>query len=71
MTLTDDLKWDKHIETGVIKASKRLCLLKQLQRAGVDEKHLNDFYNAPFRPVVEYACEIFYSNLPICIFSVK
>ena len=65
MTLTDDLKWNKHIETIVLKASKRFYLLKQLQRAGVDEKHLIDFYNACIRSVVEYACEIFHSNLPI------
>ena len=68
MTLTDDLKWNKHIETGVIKASKRLCLLKQLQRAGVDERHLNDFYDASFRSVVEYACFI-HSNPPIYLFG--
>ena len=69
MTLTDDLKWDERIETVVIKDSKRFCLLKQLQRAGVDEKHLNDFYDASFRSVVEYACEIIHSNPPICLFG--
>ena len=37
VTLTDDLKWNKHIGTAVSKASKRLYLLKQLQSAGVDE----------------------------------
>jgi hypothetical protein len=35
MTLTDDLKWNKHIGIVVLKASKRLYLLKQLRRAGV------------------------------------
>ena len=39
-------------------------LLKQLQRAGVDEHHLIDFYNACIRSVVEYACEVFHSSLP-------
>ena len=64
MTLTDDLKWNKHIGTVVSKASKRLYLLKQLQRAGVDEHHLIDFYNTCIRSVVEYACEVFHSSLP-------
>ena len=62
--LTDDLKWKKHIGTVVSKALKRLYLLKQLQRAGVDEHHLIDFYNACIRSVVEYACEVFHSSLP-------
>ena len=44
MTLTDDLKWNKHIGIVVLKASKRLYLLKQLRRAGVDKKHLIGFY---------------------------
>ena len=64
VTLTDDLRWNKHIGTVVSKASKRLYLLKQLQRAGVDEHHLIDFYNACIRSVVEYACEVFHSSLP-------
>ena len=63
-TLTDNLKWNKHVGTVVSKASKRLHLLRQLQRAGVDEHHLIDFYNACIRSVVEYACEVFHSNLP-------
>ena len=62
--LTDDLRWNKHIGTVVSKASKRLYLLKQLQRAGVDEHHLIDFYNVCIRSVVEYACEVFHSSLP-------
>ena len=64
VTLTDDLRCNKHIGTVVSKASKRLYLLKQLQRAGVDEHHLIDFYNACIRSDVEYACEVFHSSLP-------
>ena len=64
MTLTDDLKWNKHIGIVVLKASKRLYLLKQLRRAGVDNKHLIGFYNACIRSILEYACEVFHSSLP-------
>ena len=64
VTLTDDLRWNKHIGTVVSKTSKGLYLSKQLQRAGVDEHHLIDSYNACIRSVVEYACEVFHSNLP-------
>ena len=47
MTLTDDLKWNKHTGTLILKA-------------GVNEKHL---INACIRSVVEYACDVFHSNL--------
>ena len=50
--------------TVVAKASKCLYLLKQLRRADVEEKHLIEFYNAGARSVLEYACEVFHSNLP-------
>ena len=46
---------ETHLGTVVLKASKRLYLLEQLQCAGFDEKHLIDFYNACIRSVVEYA----------------
>ena len=59
MTLTNDLKWNKHIGKVVSKVSKRLYLLKQLQRAGVDENQLTDFYNACIRSVVEYTSKVF------------
>jgi hypothetical protein len=61
MTLTDDLKWNKHIGIVVLKASKLLYLLKQLRRAAVDKKHLIGFYNACIRSILEYA---FHSSLP-------
>ena len=64
VTLTDDLRWNKLSEQLFLKLRKDLYLLKQLQRAGVDEHHLIDFYNACIRSVVEYACEVFHSNLP-------
>ncbi len=64
MTFSDDLKWNKHIGIVVLKASKRLYLLKQLRRAGVEEKHLIGFYNACIRSILEYVCEVFHSNLP-------
>ncbi len=44
--------------------SDKFCLLKQLRRAGVEEKHLIGFYNACIRSILEYVCEVFQSNLP-------
>ena len=49
MTITDDLKWNVHVANILLKASKRLYLLKQLKRANVDTNSLNKFYCACIR----------------------
>ena len=69
MTLTSDLKWNKHVSNIVEKASKRLYLLKQLKRAEVESSSLYKFYTACIRSVVEYACQVFHSSLPIYLSS--
>ena len=45
------------------KASRRIYLLKQLKRAGIDRKSLIQFYCATIRSVLEYACQAFHSSL--------
>ena len=64
VTLTSDLKWNKHVSNIVEKASKRLYLLKQLKRAEVETSSLYKFNTACIRSVVEYACQVFHSSLP-------
>ena len=64
MTITDDLKWNVHVANILLKASKRLYLLKQLKRANVDTNSLIKFYCACIRSVLEYACQAFHSGLP-------
>ena len=64
VTLTDDLKWNKHVGQIVEKASKRLYLLRQLKRAEVENVSLYKFYTVCIRSIVEYACQVFHSNLP-------
>ena len=59
MLITDDLKWNSHIENTVSKASKRLYLLRQLKRANVEESSLLQFYT-----ILEYGCQVFQSSLP-------
>ena len=39
VTITQDLKWNTHVENIVQKAAKRIYLLKQLKRADVDPNH--------------------------------
>ena len=64
MTITEDLKWNSHIENIVSKASKRLYLLRQLKRADVDHCSLIQFYCACIRSILEYGCQVFHSSFP-------
>ncbi len=64
MTITDDLKWNVHVANILLKASKRLYLLKQSKRANVDTNSLVKFHSACIRSVLEYASQAFHSGLP-------
>ena len=64
VTITQDLKWNTHVENIVQKAAKRIYLLKQLKRADVDPKSLIRFYCSCIRSVVEYACQALHTSLP-------
>ena len=64
ITVRSDLKWIDHENNITMKASRRIYLLKQLKRAGIDRKSLILFYCACIRSVLEYACQAFHTNLP-------
>ena len=51
------------------KASRRIYLLKQLKRAGLDRKSLIQFYCSTIRSVLEYACQAFHSSFPEVSYS--
>ena len=65
ITLRNDFKWNDHVDDSTKRASKRLCLLKLLKRAGVDSDTLVKFYCTCVRSVLEYACQAFHSSLPL------
>ena len=46
------------------KAGKRLYMLYQLKCAGISQKDLVSVYVSVVRPVLEYACHVWYTNLP-------
>ena len=64
LTITSDLKWNKHVSNIVSKCSKRLYLLVQLKRAKVPKKDIIQFYTTCIRPVLEYASAVFHYSLP-------
>ncbi len=46
------------------KAAKRLYLLKELKRSGLDSKDLKCFFIASIRTILEYDCQVFHYGLP-------
>ena len=50
-----DQTWNKHVENIVGKASKRLYMLYQLERTGINQSDLVSVFLSIVRPVLEYA----------------
>ena len=61
--VSNDLKWNKHVNEITKKARKRLYFLSQLKRSNVATKELLLFYITCIRPVVEYASPVFHDSL--------
>ena len=67
--MSSDLRWKEHIDATVSKAASRLHFLKQLKQAGASRSDLLHFYTAVVRPVLEYACLVWYSGLTVSQFN--
>ena len=57
------LTWNKHFEKIVAKAGKRVYMLYQLKRAGTGQHNIVTIYFSVIRPVLEYACSVWHTNL--------
>ena len=64
LVVSNDLKWNAHIDSVLSKSSKRLYFLIQLKRAGVPGKQLCLFYTTCISSVIEYACQVYHYALP-------
>ena len=62
--ISNDLKWNMHVEMIYRKVPGRLYFLRQLKRAKVPTNDLLSFYTTCIRPVAEYACPVFHTALP-------
>ena len=62
--ISNDLKWNVHVEMICKKVAVRLYFLRQLKRAKVPANDLLSFYTTCIRPVAEYACPVFHTALP-------
>ena len=63
VTISADLTWNAHVNNTVSKASKRLYMLYQLKRAGVDQRDLVRIYMSVIRPVLEYAAPVWSTSM--------
>lgn len=63
--ISNDLKWDNHVNSLINRASKKLYLIIQLKRSGANVKHLLQTYKSMVRPVIEYGSEIFHPGLTV------
>ena len=63
VTISSDLTWDKHVENIVAKGGKRVYMLYQLKRAGICQRDLVTICVSVIRPVLEYACPVWHTNL--------
>ena len=65
ITFSNDLTRKRHVDNIVKKTGKRIYMLYQLKRAGVNQADLVTVYISVVRPVVEYACPTWHTNLQI------
>ncbi len=65
LNVSDNLKWNYHVNEIVKKSSKRLYFLIQLKRSKVGPLELVKFYKSCIRSLVEYACPVFHDGLPM------
>ena len=63
VTISHDLSLNRHVENIVKKAGKRLYMLCQLKSAGISQSDLVTVYLSVVRPVLEYACPVWHTNL--------
>ena len=62
--ISSDLSWHPHVDEIVAKARKRVYMIYQLKCAGINQNDLGRIYVSVIRPVVEYACLVWHTNLP-------
>ena len=63
VSISDNLKWNEHVEQITCKASKRLYMLTRLKKAGVPSKDILTVYLSKIRSLLEYGCEAWHPGL--------
>ncbi|XP_071957019.1 uncharacterized protein [Antedon mediterranea] len=63
VTLQNNLKWDKHIGDIVLKANRKLFILRSLKKFGFNPDELCSVYCGYIRPLLEYADVVWHPGL--------
>ena len=61
--MSNDLRWERHVQHAIAKASKRIYFLRLLHRAGVHTDDILGVYTSIIRSVLEYAAELWHAGL--------
>ena len=64
VTVSSDLSWNAHVDEIISKARKRVYMIYHVKRAGINQNQLIRIYVSVIRPVVQYSCPLWYTNLP-------
>ena len=64
VVLSDDLKWNRHIDYICKKAARRFYGLRLLKRNALPSHILISIYCTRIRSIVEYACQVWHYGLP-------
>ena len=64
LTISNNHKWNAHIENVIKKRFSRFYQLRQLKHAKEDPVQLVCFFSTCILPVSEYACQVFHNGLP-------
>ena len=64
VTISFDLSWNAHVDEIMSKARKRVYMIYQLKRAGINPNDLIRIHVSVIRHVVEYAWPVRHTNLP-------
>ena len=63
VTVTSDLKWTSNTERIILKAYKRLWILRRLKSLGASKENLVEVYTTHIRPALEFAVPVWHPNL--------
>ena len=67
LTMNNKLNWQDNTKGLVKKASKRLYIIRVLQRCGLSSNDLLLVYFSMVRSILEYVCPVWHTMLPKCL----
>jgi len=63
INISDDVRWNAHVDASCAEVASRLYFLKILKRSGLSQKDWLCFYKSVIRSVIEYGCVVCHHNL--------